>query len=128
MGDTMKDIHEVLRRKQAQYAELGKQIEALQGAAETLKSVAGCCQKMTATPRRNLNSGPAGARCGSFRIGISGGETSRSGPPAPPFLAGRRNQRRATDSATRWTETGSTLDLGRSDGHSEDSRAGSRTG
>lgn len=36
----MKDIHEVLRRKQAQYAELGKQIEALQGAAETLKSVA----------------------------------------------------------------------------------------
>ena len=36
----MKDIHEVLRRKQAQYAELGKQIEALQGAADTLKSVA----------------------------------------------------------------------------------------
>ena len=36
----MKDIHEVLRRKQAQYAELGKQIEALQSAAETLKSVA----------------------------------------------------------------------------------------
>ena len=36
----MKDIHEVLRRKQAQYAELGKQIEALQGAAETLKAVA----------------------------------------------------------------------------------------
>jgi hypothetical protein len=36
----MKDIHEVLRRKQAQYAELAKQIEALQGAAETLKSVA----------------------------------------------------------------------------------------
>lgn len=36
----MKDIHEVLRRKQAQYIELGKQIEALQGAAETLKSVA----------------------------------------------------------------------------------------
>jgi len=36
----MKDIHEVLRRKQAQYIELGKQIEALQGAADTLKSVA----------------------------------------------------------------------------------------
>ena len=36
----MKDIHEVLRRKQAQYAELGKQIEALQGAAETFKAVA----------------------------------------------------------------------------------------
>jgi hypothetical protein len=36
----MKDIHEVLRKKQAQYIELGKQIEALQGAADTLKSVA----------------------------------------------------------------------------------------
>jgi hypothetical protein len=35
----MKDIHEVLRRKQAQYAQLGKQIEALQAAAESLRSV-----------------------------------------------------------------------------------------
>ena len=40
LGVPMKDIHEVLRRKQAQYTELGKQIEALQGAADTLKSVA----------------------------------------------------------------------------------------
>ena len=29
----MKDIHEVLRRKQARYAELAKQIEMLQQAA-----------------------------------------------------------------------------------------------
>jgi len=36
----MKDIHEVLRRKQAKYAELGKQIEALQQAAEKLREVA----------------------------------------------------------------------------------------
>ncbi|MFI5114608.1 MAG: hypothetical protein ACHP7J_05635 [Terriglobales bacterium] len=36
----MKDIHEVLRRKQAQYAQLGKQIEALRGAAEKLREVA----------------------------------------------------------------------------------------
>ena len=36
----MKDIHEVLRRKQAQYAQLGKQIEMLQGAAEKLREVA----------------------------------------------------------------------------------------
>jgi hypothetical protein len=36
----MKDIHEVLRRKQAQYAQLAKQIEALQGAAEKLREVA----------------------------------------------------------------------------------------
>ena len=30
----MKDIHEVLRRKQAKYAQLAKQIEMLQQAAE----------------------------------------------------------------------------------------------
>ncbi|HKN31767.1 MAG TPA: hypothetical protein VJX16_00840 [Terriglobales bacterium] len=36
----MKDIHEVLRRKQAQYATLAKQIEALQAAADKLREVA----------------------------------------------------------------------------------------
>lgn len=36
----MKDIYEVLRKKQAQLAQLGKQIEALQQAAEQLRSVA----------------------------------------------------------------------------------------
>ena len=36
----MKDIHEVLRRKQARYAELAKQIEMLQQAAEKLREVA----------------------------------------------------------------------------------------
>jgi len=36
----MKDIHGVLRRKQAQYAQLGKQIELLQQAAEKLREVA----------------------------------------------------------------------------------------
>ena len=36
----MKDIHEVLRHKQAQYAQLGKQIEMLQEAAEKLREVA----------------------------------------------------------------------------------------
>jgi prefoldin subunit 5 len=36
----MKDIHEVLRRKQAQYAQLSKQIEMLQEAAEKLREVA----------------------------------------------------------------------------------------
>jgi hypothetical protein len=36
----MKDIHEVLRRKQAQHALLGKQIELLQQAAEKLREVA----------------------------------------------------------------------------------------
>jgi hypothetical protein len=36
----MKDIHEVLRRKQAKYAQLGRQIEMLQQAAEKLREVA----------------------------------------------------------------------------------------
>ena len=36
----MKDIHEVLRRKQAQYAQLARQIEALQAAADKLREVA----------------------------------------------------------------------------------------
>ena len=36
----MKDIHEVLRKKQAEQAQLGKQIEALQTAAEQLRNVA----------------------------------------------------------------------------------------
>jgi len=36
----LRDIHEVLRTKQAQQAELGKQIEALQTAAEQLRNVA----------------------------------------------------------------------------------------
>jgi hypothetical protein len=39
-GGCMKDIHEVLRRKQAKFAQLGKQIEMLQQAAEKLREVA----------------------------------------------------------------------------------------
>jgi len=36
----VKDIHEVIRRKQAEQAQIAKQIEALQGAADVLKNVA----------------------------------------------------------------------------------------
>jgi len=36
----MKDIHEVLRHKQAKFAQLGKQIELLQQVAEKLREVA----------------------------------------------------------------------------------------
>ncbi len=36
----MRDIYEVLRKKQAEQAQLGKQIEALQSAAEQRRSVA----------------------------------------------------------------------------------------
>ena len=36
----MRDIYEVLRKKQSEQAQIGKQIEALQTAAEQLRSVA----------------------------------------------------------------------------------------
>jgi hypothetical protein len=36
----VRDIHEVLRKKQAEQAQLGKQIESLQNAAEQLRTVA----------------------------------------------------------------------------------------
>jgi hypothetical protein len=36
----VRDIYEVLRKKQAEQAQLGKQIEALQVAAEQLRNVA----------------------------------------------------------------------------------------
>ena len=36
----MRDIYEVLRKKQAEQAQLGKQIEALQSDAEQLRNVA----------------------------------------------------------------------------------------
>ena len=36
----MRDIYEVLHKKQAEQVQLGKQIEALQTAAEQLRSVA----------------------------------------------------------------------------------------
>ena len=39
-GFIVKDINEVLRKKQAEQARLGKQIEALQSAAEQLRGVA----------------------------------------------------------------------------------------
>jgi hypothetical protein len=39
-GVTVKDIYEVLRKKQAQQVQLAKQIEALQHAAEGLRNVA----------------------------------------------------------------------------------------
>jgi hypothetical protein len=39
-GSFVRDIYEVLRKKQAEQAQLGKQIEALQTAAEQLRSVA----------------------------------------------------------------------------------------
>jgi uncharacterized protein YlxW (UPF0749 family) len=46
----MRDIYDVLRRKQAEQAQLGKQIEALQSAAEQLRSVAHLLDEDTDAP------------------------------------------------------------------------------
>jgi len=48
----MKDIHEVLRQKQTRYAQLGKQIEMLQQAAEKLREVAPLLAEMTTKTTR----------------------------------------------------------------------------
>ena len=45
----MRDIYEVLRKKQAEQAQLGKQIEALQSAAEQLRSFTGSALEITAS-------------------------------------------------------------------------------
>jgi hypothetical protein len=77
----MKDIHEVLRRKQVQYAELGKQIEALQGAAETLKSVASLLAE-DGEPQSHIPAeieAPARAAAAAASAG-----TASAAKPAPP--------------------------------------------
>ena len=52
----MKDIHEVLRQKQAQQAQLGKQIEALQSAAEQIRGVAHLLNEEEDGERENAGS------------------------------------------------------------------------
>lgn len=82
----MKDIHEVLRRKQAQYALLGKQIEMLQQAADKLREVAPLLAEndeeetavLTEVGDENAKSMAAGAGANSS------GTTSKTGRNATP--------------------------------------------
>lgn len=77
----MKDIHEVLRRKQAQYAQLAKQIEALQAAADKLREVAPLLSEGDEeAPALVLNEGDEEARAMAAKAG--GG--SASIPAAKP--------------------------------------------
>ncbi|HTZ84625.1 MAG TPA: hypothetical protein VMB66_15610 [Candidatus Acidoferrales bacterium] len=85
----MKDIHEVLRQKQAKYAQLGKQIEMLQQAAEKLREVAPLLAESDeednvvladvdeATAQADAMAAKAGAGSGS-------GSSSKSSRPAAP--------------------------------------------
>ncbi len=84
----MKDIHEVLRQKQAKYAQLGKQIEMLQQAAEKLREVAPLLAESDEEDNAVLAdveevTGQADAM--AAKAGASGGSTATKGsrPTAP---------------------------------------------
>jgi hypothetical protein len=84
----MKDIHEVLRQKQAKYAQLGKQIEMLQQAAEKLREVAPLLAE--SDEEDNVVLGDVdeavaeGDAMAAKASAVSGGNASKSSRPAAP--------------------------------------------
>ncbi|MGA6983618.1 MAG: hypothetical protein WBZ11_18840 [Candidatus Sulfotelmatobacter sp.] len=83
----MKDIHEVLRQKQTKYAQLGKQIEMLQQAAEKLREVAPLLAENDDDDNAVLmevdesSSGAMAAKAGASNSGASSSKATR--PTAP---------------------------------------------
>ncbi len=85
----MKDIHEVLRQKQAKYAQLGKQIEMLQQAAEKLREVAPLLAESDEEDNVVLADvdeavAQTDALAAKASAGSSGGNASKSSRPAAP--------------------------------------------
>jgi indole-3-glycerol phosphate synthase len=85
----MKDIHEVLRQKQAKYAQLGKQIEMLQQAAEKLREVAPLLAENDDEDNAVLAevddaSGSADAMAAKAGAGSSSAASSKPPRPAAP--------------------------------------------
>lgn len=85
----MKDIHEVLRQKQAKYAQLGKQIEMLQQAAEKLREVAPLLAENDEEDNAvlaDVDEAVAGADAMAAKAsaGPSGSGSSKSARPAAP--------------------------------------------
>jgi len=85
----MKDIHEVLRQKQAKYAQLGKQIEMLQQAAEKLREVAPLLAESDEEDNVVLGdvdeaSTEGDAMAAKASAGSSGANASKSARPAAP--------------------------------------------
>ena len=81
----MKDIHEVLRQKQAKYAQLGKQIEMLQQAAEKLREVAPLLAESDEEDNVVLAEGddaPSGDALAA-KAGANSGSSTASKPPRP---------------------------------------------
>jgi hypothetical protein len=82
----MKDIHEVLRRKQARYAQLSKQIEMLQQAAEKLREVAPLLAEIEdddAAVLAEVDEQPAAAKAASAASGSSGAPAKPARGVAP---------------------------------------------
>jgi hypothetical protein len=83
----MKDIHEVLRQKQAKYAALGKQIEMLQQAAEKLREVAPLLAENDDEDNAVLaevdDALPSDAMAAKAGAGGSGGASKGARPTAP---------------------------------------------
>jgi indole-3-glycerol phosphate synthase len=87
----MKDIHEVLRQKQTKYAQLGKQIEMLQQAAEKLREVAPLLAEnddddnavLAEVDDASPNSEAAAAKAGAGGSGSSAKATRPSAPRWP---------------------------------------------
>jgi len=88
----MKDIHEVLRQKQAKYAQLGKQIEMLQQAAEKLREVAPLLAEsdeeedntVLAEGDDALTGDALAAKAGAGNSGSSSSTASKAARPAAP--------------------------------------------
>lgn len=83
----MKDIHEVLRQKQAKYAQLGKQIEMLQQAAEKLREVAPLLAESDEEDNvvlGDVDDATAEALAAKAGAGGSGSSSSKASRPAAP--------------------------------------------
>jgi hypothetical protein len=83
----MKDIHEVLRQKQAKYAQLGKQIEMLQQAAEKLREVAPLLAESDEEDNvvlADVDDSATQAEAAKAGAGSSGASSSKGGRPTAP--------------------------------------------
>jgi hypothetical protein len=81
----MKDIHEVLRQKQTKYAQLGKQIEMLQQAAEKLREVAPLLAENDDEENTVLMEGDEGApHSDGAKAAAAGASASKAGRSTAP--------------------------------------------
>lgn len=80
----MKDIHEVLRQKQTKYAQLGKQIEMLQQAAEKLREVAPLLAENDDEDNAVLMEGDDAPHADAAKAGAGAGASAKAGRSTAP--------------------------------------------